>query len=63
MNPGLFYMLHYSSNKYFVPEIECVPWHGSGDLRALSEANALAIFPAGDTPFEIGQAVAYLPLV
>ena len=45
-----------------VPEIECVPWHGSGDLRALSGANALAIFPAGDTPFEIGQAVSYLPL-
>ena len=45
-----------------VPEIECVAWHGSGDLRALSEANALAIFPAGDTPCEAGQTVTYLPL-
>ena len=40
-------------------EIECLIWHGSGDLRAWSGANALAIFPAGDTPCEAGQAVAY----
>ena len=41
------------------PEIECVLWHGSGDLRALSRDNALAIFPPGDTACEAGQSVAY----
>ncbi|MBC20200.1 MAG: molybdenum cofactor biosynthesis protein [Planctomycetaceae bacterium] len=40
-------------------EIECLQWHGSGDLRALSGANALAIFPADEKPYAAGRAVAY----
>jgi len=41
------------------PEIECVAWHGSGDLRALAMANALAIFPPSEVACEAGQQVAY----
>lgn len=40
-------------------EIECILWHGSGDLRALAQANALAIFPPSDIACEAGQSVAY----
>ena len=44
------------------PEIECIVWHGSGDLRALAMANALAIFPPGEVAYEAGQRVAYQSL-
>ena len=44
------------------PEIECIAWHGSGDLRALAEANALAIFPPSQIVYEAGSRVAYQPL-
>jgi molybdopterin molybdotransferase len=37
-------------------------WQGSGDLRTLVEANALAIFPAGDRHYAVGDTVAALPL-
>ncbi len=41
-------------------EVRPLPWQGSADLRTLSQANALAIFPAGDRSFEPG---AELPLL
>ncbi|MCS6851204.1 MAG: molybdopterin molybdotransferase MoeA [Gemmataceae bacterium] len=39
-----------------------VPWFGSADLRALAQANALAVFPAGDHRHRAGQPVEVLPL-
>ncbi|HTM54595.1 MAG TPA: gephyrin-like molybdotransferase Glp [Pirellulales bacterium] len=32
-------------------------WHGSGDLRVLSDANALVHFPAGERQYETGEVV------
>src|SRR5262245_52318774 len=32
-------------------------WQGSGDLRTLTDANCLAHFPAGDRPYQKGEAV------
>ncbi|HZL86924.1 MAG TPA: gephyrin-like molybdotransferase Glp [Pirellulaceae bacterium] len=37
-----------------------LPWKGSGDLRTLADANALAIFPPGDRHYESGSSVAVL---
>ena len=39
------------------PSIDPVPWHGSGDARALVDANALAIFPASRNHYEAGDLV------
>lgn len=39
-----------------------LPWQGSGDLRTLADANALAIFPAGDRQFAAGDRVGVLLL-
>jgi len=39
-----------------------VAWHGSADLRGLSEANALAIFPAGERIFKAGEIIDVLLL-
>jgi molybdopterin molybdotransferase len=39
-----------------------LPWKGSGDLRTLADANALAIFPAGDRTYVAGETVATIPL-
>ena len=44
------------------PTLECVRWYGSGDLRALSEANALAIFPPSSVAYEAGTPVKFLSL-
>jgi molybdopterin molybdotransferase len=44
---------------------ECViptAWHGSPDLRGLSAANALAVFPAGEFSYAAGTAVPVLRL-
>jgi molybdopterin biosynthesis enzyme len=35
--------------------VDPLPWHGSADLRTLSDANALAFFPAGDRVFLAGE--------
>jgi molybdopterin molybdotransferase len=43
------------------PRVELVRWHGSSDLQAMVEANALAIFPAGDTTFYSGFLVDVVP--
>jgi len=37
-------------------------WQGSGDLRALTGANALACFPPGDRVFRAGETIGVLPL-
>jgi molybdopterin molybdotransferase len=34
-----------------------VRWRGSGDLRGITSANALAIFPAGDRTWQAGEQV------
>ncbi|MEX1098392.1 MAG: gephyrin-like molybdotransferase Glp [Planctomycetales bacterium] len=39
-----------------------VRWHGSSDLRALLDANALAIIPAGDREWPAGSRMDALPL-
>jgi molybdopterin molybdotransferase len=42
--------------------IEPLSWQGSGDLRGLVAANALAYFPPGDRQFETGEIIKLLPL-
>jgi molybdopterin molybdotransferase len=37
-------------------------WKGSGDLRTLTDANALACFPSGDRQFEVGETIDVLCL-
>jgi molybdopterin molybdotransferase len=44
------------------PTIEPLAWQGSGDLRTLAEANALAYFPAGQHEFKAGEIIRVLPL-
>jgi molybdopterin molybdotransferase len=41
---------------------EPVRWRGSGDLRGITVANALAIFPAGDRSWQAGEQVDVLLL-
>ncbi|HZN34184.1 MAG TPA: molybdopterin molybdotransferase MoeA, partial [Pirellulaceae bacterium] len=43
-------------------EVTPLAWKGSGDLRTLSEANALACFPAGDRVFAAGETIEILLL-
>lgn len=45
-----------------VQVVRTVRWHGSSDLRALLDANALAIFPAGDREWKPGERLDVLPL-
>ena len=37
-------------------------WKGSGDLRTLAEANALAIFPPGERHYQPGEMIVAIPL-
>jgi molybdopterin molybdotransferase len=39
-----------------------VPWFGSPDLRALSRANALALLPAGEHHFAVGERISVLQI-
>jgi molybdopterin molybdotransferase len=39
-----------------------VPWFGSADLRSLTQANALVLFPSGDHRHQAGQLFSVLPL-
>ena len=41
---------------------EPVRWRGSADLRGVAEANALAMFPAGDRVWQAGEAIDVLLL-
>ena len=43
-------------------EVDPVPWFGSPDLRALSEANALMVCPVTDAPHSAGAPMSVLPL-
>jgi len=43
-------------------EVETLPSQGSGDLRALAQANCLAVFPAGDREFAAGEMVEVIAL-
>ena len=43
-------------------QVTPLAWKGSGDLRTLADANALAIFPAGDRTYVAGETVATIPL-
>jgi len=44
------------------PSVTPLRWAGSADLRGLAEANALAVFPAGDRTFAAGESLTVLPL-
>jgi hypothetical protein len=37
--------------------VATVPWHGSSDLCGTLEANAMALFPAGDRTYDSGSKV------
>lgn len=39
-----------------------LPWQGSADLHTFTQANCLALFPAGESQFEPGQSIEFLPL-
>jgi molybdopterin molybdotransferase len=43
-------------------QVRTVSWRGSSDLRGLAQANALAVFSAGDRQFSAGEEVEVLPL-
>ena len=43
------------------PRVELVRWHGSSDLQAMVEANALAIFPGGEATCERGTLIDVIP--
>lgn len=43
-------------------DVRLLPWQGSADLHTLSQANALAIFPAGERSFEPGDELPLLLL-
>jgi molybdopterin molybdotransferase len=43
-------------------QVTSLPWQGSGDLRTLTEANCLALFPAGDRVFAAGERIEALVL-
>jgi molybdopterin molybdotransferase len=42
-------------------QVEPVRWHGSSDLQAMVEANALAIFPGGGASYERGALIDVIP--
>jgi molybdopterin molybdotransferase len=44
------------------PQVTPLSSQGSGDLRALADANALAHFPPGDQDYEAGALIEILPL-
>jgi molybdopterin molybdotransferase len=43
------------------PVVAPVAWHGSSDLRATVAANAMALFPAGDFVWSLGNVVEVFP--
>jgi molybdopterin molybdotransferase len=43
------------------PCVEPVRWHGSSDLQAMVQANALAVFPGGEAKYERGTFVEVIP--
>jgi molybdopterin molybdotransferase len=45
-----------------LPTVRLLRWQGSADLRALAEADALVIFPAGECNYAAGDKVEALPI-
>jgi molybdopterin molybdotransferase len=45
-----------------LPCIRLLPWQGSADLRALADAQMLAIFPAGEHNYAPGDLVDILQI-
>ena len=43
------------------PSVATVRWHGSSDLQAMVEANALAIFPGGGATYPPGTLIEVMP--
>jgi molybdopterin biosynthesis enzyme len=43
------------------PCVEPVRWHGSSDLQAMVEANALVVFPGGNATYGPGTIVDVIP--
>ncbi len=43
------------------PQVTPVRWHGSSDLQAMVEANAVAVFPGGDASYERGTLIEVIP--
>lgn len=43
------------------PGVKLVPWMGSADLRATVDANAMAVFPEGDTTYNAGTWIDVIP--
>jgi molybdopterin molybdotransferase len=41
--------------------VTLVPWMGSADLRATVDANAMAVFPEGDTFYKAGTWIDVIP--
>jgi len=39
------------------PRVTPVPWHGSSDLQATVDANAMACFPAGEATYPAGESI------
>jgi molybdopterin molybdotransferase len=44
------------------PVLEPLDWSGSADLRTVADADALAVFPAGDRDYASDESVRFLPL-
>jgi molybdopterin molybdotransferase len=44
-----------------MPTVAPLTWHGSGDLRALTQASVLIYFPAGERNYAAGDLVEVLP--
>jgi len=52
----------YSPAKLHTHGVEPLPWQGSSTIRALVEANALQVLPAGEFRARAGETVPVLPL-
>jgi molybdopterin molybdotransferase len=44
-----------------VPQVQALPWRGSGDIAALAQANCFLVVAADRTRVEVGEKVAILP--
>jgi molybdopterin molybdotransferase len=50
-----------SLRRTYTLRVKLVPWVGSSDLRATVDANALAVFPEGDTTYKAGTWIDVIP--
>lgn len=54
--------LEFGDRKAGLPKVTPLTWRGSADLKALTDANALAVLPAGDYELPSGEQVDVVPL-